>query len=46
MGQTKKAKSQTIKRGRDSGTGRFVPTSYAKAHPETTEIETIQLKKK
>ncbi len=41
-----KAKTYTIERGRDSGTGRFVTIPYALKHPTKTEVETIHIKKK
>jgi hypothetical protein len=30
------------KRGRDAGTGRFIPTKEAERRPKTTVIETIK----
>lgn len=39
-------KTTTIKRGRDAGSGQFVPIEYAKKHPKTTVVETIKIKKK
>jgi len=29
------------KRGRDSGSGQFIPVDEAKKHPKTTTVETI-----
>ena len=33
---------KTTKAGRSSVTGRFVPPSYVKSHPSTTQTETIK----
>lgn len=33
-------------RGRDSGTGKFIPIEEARRRPKTTEIETIKPPKK
>ena len=38
--------AKTTKRGRSSKTGRFVPVSYAKKYPSTTEVERIKIRKK
>ena len=35
-------KSNTGKVGRSSISGKYVPVSYAKQHPKTTEIEKIK----
>jgi hypothetical protein len=36
-------KTRTITRNRSSKTGRFVPDSYAKRHPATTERERLKV---
>lgn len=33
-----------IERGRDAGTGQFVPIDYAKTHPSSTVIEKFKKK--
>lgn len=37
--------ASTTKRGRDSGTGQFIPIPQAKQHPRTTTVETIPTRK-
>jgi len=35
--------ARTSKRGRDSGTGKFIPIKVAKKNPKTTTVETIKV---
>lgn len=35
--------SRTSKRGRDAGTGQFIPIKVAEKNPETTVIEKIKV---
>jgi len=35
--------SRTSKRGRDSGTGKFIPIKEANRRPKTTTVETIKV---
>ena len=37
------SKGKTITVGRSSVTGRFVPPSYVRAHPKTTETEHLKI---
>jgi len=37
---------KTIKRGRDSITGRFVPIEETCRRPETTTVDTLRIKRK
>jgi len=37
--------AKTFKVARSATTGKFVKKSYAKAHPRTTEVETMRRKK-
>lgn len=39
-------KTTTIKIGRDSGTGKFIPVKQAEKRPKTTQVETIKRKSK
>jgi hypothetical protein len=36
-----KSTSKATLRGRDSGTGQFIPVRVARVHPKTTEVERI-----
>lgn len=40
---TSKTKTIEIERGRDAGTGRFVPLSYTDTHPKTTIKDTMKV---
>jgi hypothetical protein len=33
--------SKTTPRGRDSGSGQFIPVKVAKSHPKTTTVERV-----
>lgn len=35
----------TTKRGRDAGSGRFIPIPVAKRRPDTSVVETIRVRK-
>jgi hypothetical protein len=45
LGLEMSKKSKSFKRARSSITGQFVSMEYALAHPETTVIETVKIKK-
>lgn len=38
--------AKTTKRGRDAGTGKFIPKKEAQGRPKTTVVETIPTRKK
>lgn len=35
--------SKSSKRGRDAGTGRFIPIKEAEQHPDTSVVETVKV---
>ncbi len=35
--------SKTVEKGRDSGTGRFIPIKEAQKHPKTTTVEKVKV---
>jgi len=41
-----KKEPKSTPRGRDAGTGQFIPLGYARRHPKTTVVERIPLPKK
>jgi hypothetical protein len=48
MGQKGKSRDSSggSKRGRDAGTGQFIPVKEAEKRPKTTVVETIKKEKK